>query len=34
VAVPATVTGLYVLTPVETQQQKFFVDHVIDITSI
>jgi len=32
VAVPASTTGLYVLAPVETQQQKYFVDHVIDIT--
>lgn len=32
VAVPASATGLYVLTPVETQQQKYFVDHVVDIT--
>jgi hypothetical protein len=32
VAVPASATGLYVLAPVETQQQKYFVDHVIDIT--
>ena len=31
-AVPASATGLYVLTPVETKQAKFFVDHVVDIT--
>ncbi len=29
---PKDVTGFYVLTPLETQQQKYFVDHVIDIT--
>jgi hypothetical protein len=32
VAVPADVSGLYVLLPLETKQQKYFVDHVIDIT--
>jgi hypothetical protein len=32
VAVPATATGLYVLVPVTTRQDKYFVDHVIDIT--
>jgi len=32
VTVPKDVTGLYVLAPVETQQQKYFVDHLIDIT--
>jgi hypothetical protein len=32
VAVPSTVTGLYLLVPVETKQDKYFVDHVIDIT--
>jgi hypothetical protein len=33
VAVPQDVTGLYVLVPVETQQQKYFIDHVVDITN-
>ena len=32
VAVPKDVTGFYILLPVETKQQKFFVDHVVDIT--
>jgi hypothetical protein len=32
VAVPQDVTGLYVLVPVESQQQKYFIDHVVDIT--
>jgi hypothetical protein len=32
VAVPGDVTGLYVLVPVESQQQKYFIDHVVDIT--
>jgi hypothetical protein len=32
VTVPADVTGLYVLVPVESQQQKYFIDHVVDIT--
>jgi hypothetical protein len=32
VTVPKEVTGLYVLLPVETQQSKYFVDHVVDIT--
>lgn len=32
VVVPKDVTGFYVLVPVETKQQKYFVDHVIDIT--
>jgi hypothetical protein len=32
VIVPSTVTGLYLLVPVETKQDKYFVDHVIDIT--
>ena len=32
VAAPKDVTGFYVLVPVETKQQKYFVDHVIDIT--
>jgi hypothetical protein len=31
VAVPADVSGFYLLVPVETQQNKYFVDHVIDI---
>jgi len=33
VSIPASVTGLYVLVPVETQQEKYFVDHVVDITT-
>ena len=32
VTVPAAVKGLYVLIPVESQQQKYFIDHVVDIT--
>jgi hypothetical protein len=32
VAVPSTVTGLYVLVSVETRQSKYFVSHVVDIT--
>jgi hypothetical protein len=32
VSVPKEVTGLYLLVPVETKQQKYFVDHVLDIT--
>ena len=32
VAAPKDVAGFYVLVPVESQQQKFFVDHVLDIT--
>jgi hypothetical protein len=32
VAAPADVSGFYILLPVETQQQKYFVDHVVDIT--
>ena len=32
VDVPKEVTGLYILVPVETKQQKYFVDHVLDIT--
>ena len=32
--VPPGVTGLYLLVPVETQQQKYFVDHVLDITDL
>jgi hypothetical protein len=32
VSVPKDVTGLYILVPVETKQQKYFVDHVLDIT--
>ena len=32
VAVPKDVAGFYILVPVETKQQKYFVDHVIDIT--
>jgi hypothetical protein len=32
VAVPKDVTGFYILLPVETKQQKYFVDHVVDIT--
>lgn len=30
--VPAGVTGFYIMLPVETKQQKYFVDHVVDIT--
>ena len=33
VTVPNDVTGLYVLVSVETRQSKYFVSHVIDITS-
>ena len=32
VAVPADVTGLYVLPSVEFQQAKYFVNHAVDIT--
>jgi hypothetical protein len=32
VAVPASVKGLYVLVPVESQQAKYFIDHALDIT--
>jgi hypothetical protein len=32
VAAPKDVTGFYIVLPVETQQQKYFVDHVVDIT--
>jgi hypothetical protein len=32
VAVPKDGTGFYILVPVETRQQKYFVDHVVDIT--
>ncbi len=32
VAVPANVTGLYVLVSVESKQQKLFVSHAVDIT--
>jgi hypothetical protein len=32
VAAPKAVTGFYILLPVETRQQKYFVDHVVDIT--
>ena len=32
VAVPKDVTGLYILVLVESKQQKYFVDHVLDIT--
>jgi hypothetical protein len=32
VAVPKDLSGSYLLVPVETQQQKYFVDHVLDIT--
>ena len=32
VAVPKDVTGFYILLPVETRKQKYFVDHVVDIT--
>jgi hypothetical protein len=33
VVVPKDASGLYVLVSVETQQSKYFVSHVIDITS-
>ena len=33
VVVPNNVTGLYVLVSVETRQSKYFVSHVIDITT-
>jgi hypothetical protein len=33
VAIPNNATGLYVLVSVETRQSKYFVSHVIDITS-
>lgn len=32
VAVPAEVTGLYLMPSIESQQQKFFVNHAVDIT--
>jgi hypothetical protein len=32
VAVPADVTGLYILVSVESKQQKLFVNHAIDVT--
>lgn len=32
VSVPNDPTGFYILLPVESQQSKFFIDHVIDIT--
>jgi hypothetical protein len=32
VTVPKDSTGFYVLVPVESQQQKYFIDHVVDIT--
>jgi hypothetical protein len=32
VAVPKDGTGFYILLPVESQQQKYFVDHVVDVT--
>jgi hypothetical protein len=32
VVAPKDVTGFYIMLPVETQQQKYFVDHVVDIT--
>ena len=32
VVVPKDVAGFYILLPVETKQQKYFVDHVVDIT--
>jgi hypothetical protein len=31
-SVPKDVSGFYILLPVETKQQKYFVDHVVDIT--
>ncbi|MGA3056792.1 MAG: hypothetical protein ABSE70_01955 [Candidatus Limnocylindrales bacterium] len=33
VSVPKDAKGFYILLPLETQQQKFFVDHVVDITT-
>jgi hypothetical protein len=33
ISVPKDETGFYILLPLETQQQKYFVDHVIDITA-
>jgi hypothetical protein len=32
VAAPKDVSGFYILLPLETRQQKYFVDHVVDIT--
>jgi len=32
VAVPKDVTGLYILVSVESQQQKFFINHAVDVT--
>ena len=32
VAAPKAVTGFYIVLPVETRQQKYFVDYVVDIT--
>ncbi len=32
VAVPKDVTGLYILVSVESQQQKFFINHAVDIS--
>jgi hypothetical protein len=34
VTAPKDISGYYVLVPLETQQQKYFVDHLIDIRSI
>jgi hypothetical protein len=33
VSVPKDLTGFYILLPVETKQQKYFVDHALDITA-
>jgi hypothetical protein len=33
VALPADVTGLYILISVESKQQKYFINHAVDITS-
>jgi hypothetical protein len=32
VSAPKDVPGFHILRPVETQQEKYFVDHVLDIT--
>jgi len=32
VVAPKGAAGFYMLVPVETQQQKYFVDHVVDIS--
>jgi hypothetical protein len=33
-AVPKDVTGLYVLLPLESRQQKYFTDYVVDVTDL